>query len=104
MIKKEIVIIADYSHASPLTLLELCEICGISPDFIQSLVEHDIVRPHGETLEEWLFSLEQLERVKTAKRLQRDLEINLAGIALVLDLLEELDELRARIELIDRHY
>lgn len=104
MVKKEIMIIADYAKSEPITLEELCQICGLTDDFIQSLVEHDIVRPHGDITEKWTFSIEQLQRVKTAQRLQRDLEVNFAGIALVLDLLEELHALRAHAHLVERHY
>jgi chaperone modulatory protein CbpM len=37
-----------------------------------------------------------VQRVQTAIRLQQDLGVNLAGAALALDLLEELQELRCR--------
>jgi chaperone modulatory protein CbpM len=43
-----------------------------------------------------------LQRAKTAVHLQRDLDVNLAGVALVLDLLEEMEELRERVKLLDR--
>ena len=36
-------------------------------------------------------------RARTALRLQRDLEINLPGVALALELLEELDRLRREL-------
>jgi chaperone modulatory protein CbpM len=35
-----------------------------------------------------------LRRARLAVRLERDLEVNLAGVALALDLLEEIDRLR----------
>jgi chaperone modulatory protein CbpM len=37
-------------------------------------------------------------RVRSALRLQRDLGVNLAGIALALDLMEELESLRAELK------
>lgn len=104
MVKKEVIIIADYASAEPITLDELSQICGLSGDFIQALIEHDIVHPKGELPSQWLFDLDELQRVKTAQRLQRDLEVNMAGIALVLDLIDELNELRAHAQLIERHY
>ncbi len=104
MTKNEIIIIADYTNAEPLTLDEFCEACGISNEFIQALIEHDIVHPRGGQPHQWQFDLDELQRVKAAQRLQRDLEVNMAGIALVLDLLDELNELRAHTQLIERHY
>lgn len=94
---KEVVIIADYSEQSSLSFQELCDACGITPDAIYELIEYEIVSPEGVSPDEWVFNMAQLQRAKTALRLQRDLEVNLAGIALILDLLEELDDLRARI-------
>ena len=45
----------------------------------------------------WKFPGSNLSRAHAARRLQRDLEINLAGVALVLDLMEEMMSLRNRI-------
>jgi chaperone modulatory protein CbpM len=45
----------------------------------------------------WRFSGTHLRRATVALRLQRDLGVNLAGAALALELLDELDTLRARL-------
>lgn len=104
MKKSQWMIVADYSEASSLTLESLCEICEISSDEIYHLVAYDILYPAGRQPEEWVFDQKQLQRAKTALRLQRDLEINLAGVALVLDLLEDREELRAKLALFEKHY
>ncbi len=46
---------------------------------------------------QWRFSGSALQRARTAMRLQRDLGINLAGVALAMDLLDEIEELRGRL-------
>jgi chaperone modulatory protein CbpM len=43
---------------------------------------------------EWRFSGAQLRRARIALRLERDLGVNAAGVALALELLEELEQLR----------
>lgn len=103
MAKKEIMIIADYSQSSEISLEELCEICGISPEILDEMLEYQIVFPEGESPEEFVFDMIQLQRAKTALRLQRDLEVNFAGTAIILDMLEELEALRARTELLEKH-
>ena len=103
MAKKELIIVADYSQQEPLTLEDLCRICNISADFIQDLVDYDIIHGANE-IEERLFDMQELQRIQTAIRLQRDLEVNLPGVALALELLEELEELRAQMDLIRKHY
>lgn len=104
MSKQEIIIIADYSQTTALSLYELCDVCGIDSDFINRLIEHEIIHPRGEMPEEWEFELTELRKVKTVLRLQRDLEVNLAGAAVVLDLLEQLEQLQAQLDLIEKHF
>lgn len=104
MDKDEIIIIADYTQPTSLTLNELCEICHISPDFIHHLVEYEIIQPEGNLPKEWVFGLNELKRVKKVLRLQRDLEVNLAGVAVVLDLLDQLENLHSEIEIIEKHF
>jgi chaperone modulatory protein CbpM len=77
-----------------LTLGQLCRACGVHAEWVISLVEESIIEPQGDELRSWRFSGASLVRVRSALRLQRDLGVNLAGIALVLDLLEELERLR----------
>jgi chaperone modulatory protein CbpM len=83
-------------------LEELCEICQINEAYLQDLVEYDVITITVplQTVE---FDLDHLNRIKTALRLQRDLEVNMAGAALILDLLDELHDLRARADILERH-
>jgi len=104
MAKKELLIIADYSEESLLTLEELCGVCDIRIEVIRDFVSHDIVKPTGNAPEEWMFDVMQLQRLQKALRLQRDFELNLHGAALVLDLLDELEKIRAHITLLEKHY
>ncbi|MGZ8903708.1 MAG: chaperone modulator CbpM [Methylobacter sp.] len=81
-----------------LTLGQLCRACGVHADWVISLVEESIIEPHGQDIHLWRFSGASLARARSALRLQRDLGVNLAGIALALDLMEELDKLRKQIK------
>ena len=83
-----------------LTLGQLCRACGTHADWVISLVEESIIEPHGDEIRAWRFSGASLARALSAYRLQQDLGVNLAGIALALDLLEELESLRTQIALI----
>ena len=46
----------------------------------------------------WHFRGDTLPRARRALRLQRDLEINLAGVALAMDLMDEIDRLRRELQ------
>lgn len=66
-----------------------------------TLVEEGLVAPTGTEPAEWRFTGVHMHRARVAVRLQKDLGVNLAGAALALQLLEELDTLRARLQALE---
>lgn len=81
-----------------LSLLEVSRSCAVQLEFIIELIEEGVVVPSaGQTPESWRLSGAQLRHVTVAWRLQRDLGVNLAGAALALQLLDEVETLRAQI-------
>jgi chaperone modulatory protein CbpM len=84
-------------ETTTLTLDELSCACSVRVERIIELVDEGILDPVGRDLSEWCFPGPSLGRARTAMHLQRDLDINLAGVALVLDLMDELESLRARL-------
>jgi chaperone modulatory protein CbpM len=82
-----------------LTLEQLCCTCGVPNDWVIRLVEESIIEPDGKEPRSWRFSGTSLVRVRSALNLERDLGVNLAGIGLALDLMGELDELRAQMKI-----
>jgi chaperone modulatory protein CbpM len=80
-----------------LSLDELCRACRVHSDWILELVDEGILEPQGREHGNWRFASNSLQRVQTVWRLQHDLGINLAGAALALDLMEEIEGLRARL-------
>lgn len=79
------------------TLRELCERCAINAETVVSFVEFGIVTPEGHSMAQWRFSAQSLSRLNRALRLQRDLEVNLPGLALVLDLLDRIEDLEQQM-------
>lgn len=80
-----------------LSFEELCRICDIGTDAIVEMIDEGLLEPQGRAPGEWRFRCYELRRVQIATRLQRDLRVNLPGAALIIDLLEELEELRRRM-------
>jgi len=80
-----------------LTTSELGRLCTVEVRRIVELVEEGILTIDGESGGEWRFAPPSLRRARTALRLQQDLDINLAGVALVLELLEEIADLRRHL-------
>jgi len=79
------------------TFHELCISCNVTPDWVAGLVEQGAIEAVGPTPQEWRFTTLSLFRVAKARRLERDLGLNLPGIALALDLLDRLDAMHARL-------
>jgi chaperone modulatory protein CbpM len=79
-----------------LSLEELSRICAVEAQRILELVDEGIL-PARPAEAGWQFSGTSVRRARLALRLQRDLEINLAGVALALDLMEDIDQLRREL-------
>lgn len=80
-----------------ISLQELCQACSISTEWVIELVDEGVLEPIGHEQTHWRFAGPSLPRARAATRLQHDLDINLAGVALALDLMEEIDTLRERL-------
>ena len=83
------------------TLDDLCRACRVDQAAIVALVEEGIVEPRTRDVMPWRFSGTTLPQVARALRLQRDLELNPAGVAFALDLLSEIEDLRKRLKIMD---
>jgi chaperone modulatory protein CbpM len=77
------------------TLVDLSRISGVSEDELILWVSEGVFESKGNGPQEWRFSGASLRRVRSAQRLAQDLQINPPGVALALDLLDEIDALRA---------
>lgn len=68
-------------------------------DFAQlvDLVNEGVLTPNEDDSEQWLVAGPTLRRARKALRLSRDLHLDSASAALVLDLLDEIEALRSRL-------
>lgn len=80
-----------------LSLQDLCRFCQAEEAWVIELVDHGVLAPLDPAAANWRFHGESVSRARKARRLSRDLGVNLAGIALVLDLLEERDAALRRL-------
>jgi chaperone modulatory protein CbpM len=80
-----------------LSLKELSWACSSSTEWIIELVDEGVLEPIGQERTHWRFSGPNLLRARAAMRLQHDLNVNLAGVALALDLMDEIETMRERL-------
>ncbi len=70
--------------------------CGAEVAYVRLLVDEGLVQPAA-VQPAWRFSGEALARVRRIRRLQRDFEANLQSVAVMLDLIDEVERLRAAL-------
>lgn len=76
-----------------LSLDDICRATRAQEDLILQLIEYHIIQPKGASKENWVFDRFALKRARLARNFYYDLDVNLAGIGLLLDLLEKIEEL-----------
>ena len=81
-----------------LTLIELCQACHAEEEHVLAWVIEGALEPIGESPQEWRFKGDSLRRARLAWRLSHDLDINPPGVALALDLLDEIASLQTRLQ------
>jgi len=104
MMKKELLPVLEgliLEEDCSLTIRQICRVCAVHAERVLELVDEGILESTGATAGQYRFHADSLGRAKMAFRLQHDLGINLAGVALVLDLLEEIEQLRSRLRFVD---
>lgn len=70
--------------------------CGFDAAFVRLLVDEGLLQPMADQ-PAWRFGGQALARARRIHRLQRDFEANLQSVAVMLDLIDEVERLRARI-------
>ncbi len=87
------VCVAD-DHA--LELEAFAAACGTETEFVRVLVDEGLLQPVA-MQPAWRFGGEELARVRRIRRLQRDFEANLQSVAVMLELMDEIEHLRAAL-------
>ena len=85
-----------------LSLTELCQASSADRELVLQLVEHGVIEPQGDAPQAWLFTGRSLQRTRVALRLLHDLELNLPGAALAVDLLDQIAQLQRELQALQR--
>src|SRR5260221_4940922 len=98
MTETDIVVAAAILEDACLTIEQLCTVCAIEEQWLIRHVEEGLFSVSGVTVREWRFSSADLRRAQRMRALERDFEAAPELAALMADVLEEMDELRARLQ------
>ena len=76
------------------TTYAICDSHKLTHENINEMVSWGIANPFGNKPEKWLFTQNDYERIARAQRFRNELDINIPGAALAIELIEEIQLLR----------
>lgn len=85
------------AYPQTLTLAQFVQACGQNEQWVRQLFEHDILQTVQQDLQGHQFIGEELSRARKAYRIQRDFDASFHAVALILEMLDELQRLRKRV-------
>lgn len=74
------------------------ELCGVHPQTLRQYERLGLVVPARVGAKNRLYSEEDIERVRQIQRLTQEMGVNLAGVEIILRLLDDIDEMRSEYE------
>jgi len=80
------------------------EMCGVHPQTLRQYERLGLVIPSRAGAKNRLYSDDDIQRVRRIQRLTQDMGVNLAGVELILRLLDDTEEMRREMEQKLREY
>ena len=78
-------------------LATLCRASGAHAHQVHALVDEGLLQPTGQGPDAWRFGGEALPQTRQALRLAREFDLDLPAVALVMDLMAQIEQLRASL-------
>jgi len=85
-----------FDESTEVTLSDLCELCAAERELVEALIREGVLEPVRQA-DEPRFTYTSVRITRTVMRLQDDLGVNLAGAALALELLEQIETLQREL-------
>lgn len=89
--------IVDYDLDEPLTLDAVAEAVGARRSVLARLVREGVLEPIGDEFDEPLLQTRAVMRLRRMARLRRDLRVNFAGAAVIIDLVDRIEQLNREV-------
>ena len=86
-----------------ISIVEVCRSCRISEDELLEMIEHGLFELKIGHPKDMGVDHNVFRRIQSARRMQHDLGINLPGVVLVLELLDELERVHNELNILQHH-
>lgn len=86
-----------------ISFVDICQRCNISEEFLIDMIEHGLLHAPMKQLKNASVDQKTFSRIQSASRLQQDLDINASGVVLVMELLDELEQVRKELSILQHH-
>jgi len=80
-----------------LRIQEVIEICGVDEKFVLLLEKEEVIRPIIQRKQK-MYPLDQVDRVRVAHVLYREMQVNLEGVEVALHMREQMIEMQRAFE------
>jgi len=83
----------------PLYMISIAaRLCDMHPQTLRMYERLGLVKPRRTDSKNRLYSDHDIERIRQIQRLTHDLGVNLAGVEVILDLLEKMEQMRQELQ------
>jgi len=80
-----------------ITLSKVVEVCRIEPELLFLYESEGLISPQRNEAGEFLFSEEDLRRLSRIIRLTQELEVNLPGVGVILEMIDRMELLQEQL-------
>ena len=91
-------------ESGAVSLVQLAQTSGLTEAELRDLVEWGALEPLDQNSTEWNFGSQCISAARTARRLRTDFELEPPALALVLSLLERVQELEAELKHVQANF
>ena len=94
---------ASIDRDEPVYMISVAaRLCDLHPQTLRLYERLGLVRPFRASSKNRMYSEADVERLRQIQRLTQDLGVNLAGVEIILDLLEKMQKLQDQMEMMER--
>ena len=92
-------VFADVDRDEPLYMISVAaRLCDLHPQTLRMYERLGLVRPARISSKNRVYSAADIERLRQIQRLTQDMGVNLAGVEVILDLLDKMQKLQEHME------